>query len=207
LLRVLQERRVERLGGRKSTDLDVRVIAATNRNLRTEVAEGRFREDLMFRIDVLSLHIAPLRERPEDVIPLTQRFIQRYAPQEDGQDLLTEQARSALLAHDWPGNVRELENAVQRALVLRNGLFIQPQDFGLPEPEGEIARVEAPVEEVDGKAALRAKGKWAEYEHIIEAIRSCGGHKGKAAERLGITPRALRYRLKAMRDQGIDVDA
>ena len=116
LLRVLQEQRVERLGGHKEIALDVRIIAATNRDLSEEVAQGRFRADLMFRLDVLALHISPLRERPDDVLALAHRFIRQYAPQEDADGLLTEQACQALLQHDWPGNVRELENTLQRAL-------------------------------------------------------------------------------------------
>src|SRR5690606_37558354 len=130
-LRVLQEQRVERPGGRKELALDVRIIAATNRDLQREVAEGRFRADLMFRLDVLPLHISPLRERKEDVLPLVRRFIAKYAPQDADENLLTAEACRALLQHDWPGNARELENTVQRALVLRHGPFIQPQDPGL----------------------------------------------------------------------------
>jgi DNA-binding NtrC family response regulator len=208
LLRVLQEHRVERLGGRKEIALDVRIVAATNRDLQSEVAAGRFRADLMFRLDVLPLHISPLRERKEDILPLVRRFIRQYAPMEAYDNLLTEPARRALLAHDWPGNVRELENTVQRALVLRNGLFIQPQDLGLSVPQGDeplaLALVESPVRE-DGRAALRASGKWAEYQHVLDTIRRFDGHKTKAAQSLGMTTRALRYRLTAMREQGVQV--
>lgn len=214
LLRVLQEQRVERLGGHKEIPLDVRIIAATNRDLQQEVAEGRFRADLMFRLDVLPLHICPLRERKDDVLPLARRLIRKHAPHEQRDDLLTPAACDALLAHDWPGNVRELENMLQRALVLRNGLFIQPQDLGLSLP---AAHAGAPMKslagdmsadlnaEMCGKAALRASGKWAEYQHVIDTIRRFGGHKTKAAESLGMTPRALRYRLTAMREQGVQI--
>ena len=209
LLRVLQEQRVERLGGRKEIQLDVRIIAATNRDLQVEVAEGRFRADLMFRLDVLPLHITPLRERKEDVLPLAHRFIRQYAPQEQHDNLLTEDACRALLAHDWPGNVRELENTLQRALVLRNGLFIQPQDLGLAAPAAPapsaLALAQPPGAEGGGKAALRASGKWAEYQHVIDTIRRFDGHKTKAAKSLGMTPRALRYRLNAMREQGVQI--
>lgn len=208
LLRVLQEQRVERLGARKEVELDVRIVAATNRDLQAEVAEGRFRADLMFRLDVLPLHIAPLRERKEDVLPLAYRFISKYAPQEQSNRLLTEDACRALLAHEWPGNVRELENVLQRALVLRNGLFIQPQDLGLQAPAGNALKPAAPQPipfEGGGKAALKASGKWAEYQHVIDTIRKFDGHKTKAAESLGITPRALRYRLNAMREEGLQV--
>ncbi|WCR46569.1 sigma-54 dependent transcriptional regulator [Stutzerimonas stutzeri] len=208
LLRVLQEQRVERLGGRREIELNVRIIAATNRDLQQEVAEGRFRADLMFRLDVLPLHISPLRERKEDVLPLARRFISKYAPQEAHDELLTEDACRALLQHDWPGNARELENTVQRALVLRNGLFIQPQDLGLAVPAGMPARSERPLALAaeNGKAALRASGKWAEYQHVIDTIRRFDGHKAKAAASLGMTSRALRYRLNAMREQGIELN-
>lgn len=207
LLRVLQEQRVERLGGRKEIALDVRIIAATNRDLQAEVAAGRFRADLMFRLDVLPLHISPLRERKDDILPLVRRFIRQYAPQEAHDNLLTADASRALLAHDWPGNVRELENTVQRALVLRNGLFIQPADLGLAAPEAIVVRDERPTPlfAEGGKAALRASGKWAEYQHVLDTIRRFDGHKTKAAESLGMTTRALRYRLNAMREQGVHV--
>lgn len=206
LLRVLQEQKVERLGGHREIPLNVRIIAATNRDLAQEVAEGRFRADLMFRLDVLPLHISPLRERKEDVLPLARRFIRKHAPQELRDDLLTEQACEALVAHDWPGNVRELENMLQRALVLRNGLFIQPKDLGLRAVEQPSTTLPVPeLTDMSGKAALRASGKWAEYQHVIDTIRRFGGHKTKAAESLGMTPRALRYRLNAMRQQGVHV--
>lgn len=206
LLRVLQEQKVERLGGHKEIPLNVRIIAATNRDLQLEVAEGRFRSDLMFRLDVLPLHISPLRERKEDVLPLARRLIRKHAPHEQRDDLLTQAACDALVAHNWPGNVRELENMLQRALVLRNGLFIQPQDLGLVSPQEDIAQPVALMDpDISGKAALRASGKWAEYQHVIDTIRRFGGHKTKAAESLGMTPRALRYRLTAMRQQGVHI--
>ena len=208
LLRVLQEQRVERLGGRREIELNVRVIAATNRDLQKEVDEGRFRADLMFRLDVLPLHISPLRERKDDVLPLARRFIRQYAAQDAGHELLTEDACRALLAYDWPGNVRELENCLQRALVLRNGLYIQASDLRLNLPANALAGAPqrlAPTPAEDGKAALRASGKWAEYQHVIDTIRRFDGHKTKAAQSLGMTPRALRYRLTAMREQGVQI--
>ncbi len=214
LLRVLQEQKVERLGGRKETRLDVRIVAATNRDLQQEVAAGRFRADLMFRLDVLPLHIMPLRERKEDVLPLARRFIRQFAPREQPDKLLTDAACRALLAYDWPGNVRELENILQRAMVLRNGLYIQPQDLGLDVPPEHAAQQIsavpsgsefAPSDGGGGKAALRASGKWAEYQHVMDTIRKFDGHKTKAAKSLGMTPRALRYRLNAMRKQGMPV--
>ena len=206
LLRALQEGTIERLGGGRTITVDVRIIAATNRDLQLEVAQGRFRADLMFRLDVLPLHISPLRERKEDVLPLARRFVAKYAPQEAGEELFTSDACRALLQHDWPGNARELENTVQRALVLRNGLFIQPQDLGLAAPaQAEVRTERLPLPNAEtGKAALRASGKWAEYQHVIDTIRKFDGHKTKAAASLGMTSRALRYRLNAMREQGIE---
>ncbi|WP_190324577.1 sigma-54-dependent transcriptional regulator [Pseudomonas profundi] len=209
LLRVLQEQRVERLGGQREITLNVRIIAATNRDLQQEVAEGRFRSDLMFRLDVLPLHILPLRERKEDVVPLARQFIRKYASDENEQHLLTHEACLALMHHHWPGNIRELENTVQRALVLRNGLFIQPCDLGLAIPEGVTLAPQmagSPLRIVEsGKAALRATGKQAEHQHVIDTLLQCSGHKTRTAERLGMTPRALRYRLNAMREQGVDI--
>lgn len=201
LLRVLQEQRVERLGATRETRLDVRVIAATNRDLSVEVAQGRFRADLMFRLDVLPLHITPLRERPEDVLALARRFITQYAPHEHDECLLTPSACQALLQHTWPGNVRELENTLQRALVLRKGLFIQPHDLGLGACPAPVIAMAVP----QGKTALRATGKWAEYQHVLDTLRKFDGHKSKAAQSLGMTPRALRYRLSAMREQGVPI--
>lgn len=201
LLRVLQEQKVERLGGQREIDLDVRVIAATHRNLRVEAEQGRFRADLMFRLDVLALHIAPLRERRDDILLLAERVIQRYAPGENADQLLTTATRQALLGHPWPGNVREPENCLQRALILRNGLFIQPADLALGGPS---TACEAPPAAVaDGRAALKASGKWAEYQHVLDTLRRFDGHKSKTACSLGMSPRALRYRLSAMRAEGL----
>lgn len=201
LLRVIQEQRVERLGAQRDIALDVRIIAATHRDLRKEAEEGRFRADLLFRLDVLALHIAPLRERHDDILLLAERFIERYAPGESAAQVLTMQARQALLAHTWPGNVRELENCLQRALILRNGLFIQPRDLGLSASQPEPALPDPGS--THGRAALKASGKWAEYQHVIDTLRRFDGHKSKAAHSLGMSPRALRYRLSAMREQGV----
>jgi two-component system response regulator FlrC len=207
LLRVLQEQKVERLGGHREIALDVRIIAATNRDLAQQVEQGLFRADLMFRLDVLPLHISPLRERRDDILPLARHFVQQYAGSDGHLDLLTADACRALLAHHWPGNVRELENCLQRALVLRNGLYIQAQDLGLALPAALPASLPSavPSELGSGKAALRASGKWAEYQHVLDTIRRCDGHKSKAAASLGMTPRALRYRLNAMREQGVQI--
>lgn len=132
LLRVLQEREVERLGGRKSIQLDVRVIATTNRDMRKEVAEGKFREDLYFRLSVLPLQWAPLRDRKEDILPLAEALLKRHAQKQRRSHVsLGEGARQTLLQYLWPGNVRELDNVMQRALILQPGGVIQAEDLGL----------------------------------------------------------------------------
>lgn len=134
LLRVLQEREVERLGGRKTIQLDVRVIATSNRDMRRQVAEGKFREDLYFRLSVLPLQWAPLRDRQGDIIPLAFSLLQRHAEKQYRKGvILSQSACQTLLNYPWPGNVRELDNVMQRALILQSGATIHPQDLGLIE--------------------------------------------------------------------------
>ena len=132
LLRVLQEREVERLGGRKTIKLDVRVIATSNRDMRSEVAAGKFREDLYYRLSVLPLQWAPLRNRVEDIIPLAEKILHKHAQKQNrGRVSLSSSAQQALLGYSWPGNVRELDNVMQRALILQIGTAIQAEDLGL----------------------------------------------------------------------------
>ncbi len=132
LLRVLQEREVERLGGRKTIKLDVRVIATSNRDMRSEVAAGKFREDLYYRLSVLPLQWAPLRNRIEDIIPLAEKILHKHAQKQNrGRVSLSSSAQQALLGYSWPGNVRELDNVMQRALILQIGTAIQAEDLGL----------------------------------------------------------------------------
>ncbi len=130
LLRVLQEREVERVGSHKAIQLDIRVIAATNKDLREEVQKGTFREDLYYRLDVLPLHWPPLRERKEDILPISQFFIGKY--QDGSRCHLSQDAIAALSQYHWPGNIRELENVIQRALVMRHGDYITAHDLMLP---------------------------------------------------------------------------
>jgi len=209
LLRVLEQRTIEPLGSNESRELSLRVVAASKIDLGNPAQRGDFREDLYYRLNVVTVSIPPLRERKEDIPLLFAHFMQRAAAR-FGIEVpqLSPQVSRYLFQHDWPGNVRELENTVQRALVLRNGLFIQPQDLGLAAPAPLEARLEKPlaVAVENGKAALRASGKWAEYQHVIDTIRRFDGHKAKAAASLGMTSRALRYRLNAMREQGIELN-
>lgn len=136
LLRVLQEREVERLGGRKCIVLDVRVIATTNRDMRQQVVDGKFREDLYFRLSVLPLQWAPLRDRKEDILPLAQSLLQRHAAKQHRTGVyLSDEAQQLMLQYPWPGNVRELDNVMQRALILQAGSTIAPEDLGLQAAE------------------------------------------------------------------------
>lgn len=202
LLRVLQEKEVERLGSHRLIPLDVRIIAASNRDLRELVAKGEFREDLYYRLDVLPLSWPALRERPEDIQPLAEFFLRRHAPSAGYH--LTQEATGCLLAYHWPGNVRELENVIQRALVMARGLHILPADLMLPAlmsaaNDHENLRFIAP----EGLSETR---RHAEFRYVLDALRSCDGHRAKTAAALGMTTRALRYKLAAMREQGIDVE-
>ncbi|MBY6185934.1 sigma-54 dependent transcriptional regulator [Marinobacter hydrocarbonoclasticus] len=198
LLRVLQEREVERLGAHRGIALDIRIIAATNQDLRQAVAEGRFREDLFYRLDVLPLKTVPLRERREDILPLAEHFLGQYG---DGSRChFSDAARQVLLAHDWPGNVRELENTVQRALVMRRGSALQVAELGLPET-AQSATV--PMETESG---LKASKRQAEFQYIVDVLRRFDGHRSRSADALGMTTRALRYKLAQMREQGWDID-
>ena len=209
LLRVLQEGEIERLGAEATRKVNVRMVTATNVDLEAAVAQGRFRRDLLYRLNVYPICIPPLRERSADIEPLARHLLARFMALHNKRlSGLGDRALQALMRHDWPGNVRELENCLQRALILRNGLYIQAQDLGLSVPVSstpEQAPRLQPQALEGGKAALRASGKWAEYQHVIDTIRRFGGHKTKAAESLGMTPRALRYRLNAMREQGVQI--
>lgn len=196
LLRVLQEREVERIGGSRTISLDVRVLATTNRDLRRHVADGRFREDLYYRLNVFPLHLPPLRERRGDIVPLAKRAIARHADAAAGLPVLTRDAAAKLVAHDWPGNVRELENLIQRALILRQGASLTAEDlvFEASVEAAPAATAESPLQE---------NLKEREHRLIIDALRASGGSRSAAAERLGISPRTLRYKLARMREAGI----
>ena len=207
LLRVLQERELERLGGDKVIDLDVRVIATTNRNLVEEVAEGRFREDLYYRLNVFPLHLAPLRERRADILPLAELFLSKYQPA-DRPLKLDIAAAEKIRRATWQGNVRELENCIQRAAILSqpDGL-VREEDVAMTAPllNAELAHDEALPE--DPQARLDGDLKQREHELICEALEASGGKKKEAAERLGISPRTLRYKLARLRECGVALPA
>jgi Transcriptional regulator containing PAS, AAA-type ATPase, and DNA-binding domains len=208
LLRVLQEREVERLGGRAPIALDVRVIATTNRRLREEVAAGRFREDLYYRINVFPLVLEPLRARRDDILPLAMQLISARCPPGERIPALSAEAAHLLLTYSWPGNVRELDNLVQRALVLVNGPVIGPEHIQFEPALEPAAQTPAKTPAREQPAGSLADSlEQAERALILEALRESRGCRRAVAERLGISPRTLRYKLARLREEGIDVPA
>ncbi|WP_409320376.1 sigma-54-dependent transcriptional regulator [Pseudomonas alloputida] len=208
LLRVLQEREVERVGGRKPISLDIRVLATTNRDLAGEVAAGRFREDLYYRLSVFPLAWRPLRERPGDILQLAERLLARHVTKMKHAPVrLSPAARACLQAYAWPGNVRELDNALQRALILQQGGVIEAADFCLAGAIPLSAGTEPSLEVVADAGGLGDDMRRHEYQMIIDTLRAERGRRKEAAERLGISPRTLRYKLAQMRDAGFDVEA
>lgn len=215
LLRVLQEREVERVGARKPIQLDIRVIATTNRDLAGDVAAGRFREDLFYRLSVFPLAWRPLRERPADIVPLAERLLNKHVNKmKHAQARLSAEAQACLINYPWPGNVRELDNAIQRALILQQGGLIQPQDFCLAMGAGSVPMpsLATPTVVAESAPAEAAGGlgddlRRREFQMIIDTLRAERGRRKEAAERLGISPRTLRYKLAQMRDAGMDVEA
>jgi two-component system response regulator FlrC len=228
LLRVLQEREVERVGARKPILLDIRVLATTNRDLAGEVAAGRFREDLFYRLSVFPLAWQPLRERTADILPLAERLLAKHVNKMKHSAVqLSAEARACLVSYAWPGNVRELDNAVQRALILQQGGVIEAQDFCLAGPvtcaplparsvpAAGVAAATLPTAHVcvtgdgaghDSGNALGDDLRRREFQMIIDTLRAERGRRKEAAERLGISPRTLRYKLAQMRDAGMDVE-
>jgi two-component system response regulator FlrC len=198
LLRVLQEREVERLGGRTPVSLDVRVLATTNRNLRGEVAAGRFREDLYYRLNVFPLTTAPLRERRDDVLPLAMHVLNARCRPGERIPALSAEAAHVLLTHSWPGNVRELDNVMQRAVILANGPVIQADHIHV-----EASALAVAV--ADPSSALSDSLSAAERDVILEALRTDNGNRQAVAKRLGISPRTLRYKLAKLREAGVEV--
>ena len=197
LLRVLQERQYQRVGGTATLEADVRLIAATNLDLERAVADGRFREDLYYRIAVFRIHLPTLRERGEDVLLLADHFVhdlgakmERPAPRFSGE------ARELLLAHSWPGNVRELQNAIERALILAEGALILAEHLGIvgrPLREATIPAVTAaPTEDETAMSTIAAQ----ERRMILEVLQRTHGHKERAAAILGLTRFQLYGRLK-----------
>lgn len=236
LLRVIQEREVERVGGRKTISLDVRVLATTNRDLKEYVAEGKFREDLYYRLSVFPMQWKPLRERALDIVPLAERLLNDHIKKMKLAPITFDSSAKAAMQHyDWPGNVRELDNAVQRALILQQGNVITGTDLCLDSGSGQnfgsdtmvmsspAGIFEQPasshegltiaeggmteLNETDGASVLGQDLKQREFKIIIDMLKKENGRKKQTAEKLGISPRTLRYKMARMRECGIDLDA
>lgn len=232
LLRVLQEREVERLGSRKSIKLDVRVLATSNRDLRQYVEEGNFREDLYYRLNVFPIAWPPLCERTGDIIPLAEHLLKRHCCKcGQAAPLLTQEAAEKLTHYRWPGNVRELDNVMQRALILCHQGVIEAGDILLEgvdwndagslqnlvagcdavppsiQPQAVSNRAEPyrPESAPASADSLGSELRDQEFAIILDTIRACEGRRKDVAERLGISPRTLRYKLAKMRDAGIDI--
>jgi DNA-binding NtrC family response regulator len=195
LLRFLEEKEFERVGGNRTFKVDVRIVAATHRDLQKKLADGTFREDLYYRLNVIELHIPALRERAGDIPVLATHFLKRFADQ-NGKDIrgFTDDALALLLRHQWPGNVRELENAVERAVVLSTEPMLGPAYFPtlrraaetVSSPDGEGPRVSIP-----GSTMAEL-----EREAILRTMEAVGGSTSRAAELLQISPRKIQYKLK-----------
>ena len=191
LLRVLQEREFERVGGNKTINADVRVMAATHRDLERAMREGTFREDLYYRLNVVTIQIPPLRERREDIPLLLDHFLRKFA-EKNRRDVtgLTAAARDALLKYDYPGNVRELENIVERAVLLCRGRVIDAEDLPAPARPGQRSAAEPLPKDLPGVLAD------IERQAIESALERTGGIQTQAAESLGISERVLRYKMR-----------
>ncbi|WP_456434485.1 sigma-54-dependent transcriptional regulator [Thermosulfuriphilus sp.] len=194
LLRVLQEKTFSRIGGLKEISVDVRVVAATNQDLQRMVNEGRFREDLFWRLNVFAIRLPPLRQRKEDIVPLARHFLRSFA-QKYGKDLrdLSREALEVLLVYEFPGNVRELENIIERAVILAEGPVVTLQDLPHHLAKGQVPKgLDRSLWELPLPLAV----EHLERQRIKEALSLAKGVKTKAAEILGISERVLRYKLE-----------
>ena len=211
LLRVLQEREVERLGGNKLMALDVRVLATSNCNMRKQVKAGKFREDLFYRLNVFPLHISPLRDRPGDITALANKFVAKHLVTTGSVQPqipeIEEDALNKLLDHGWPGNVRELDNVIQRALILRQNDNIGQDDIQFEADLTESGSIMDSEDESfdDLAASLGDDVKHHEHQRILDALKSEMGDRKAVADKLGISQRTLRYKLAKMREDGIPV--
>jgi len=192
LLRFLQEREFQRLGGNRTLHSDVRIISATNRDLKTKVGEGAFREDLFYRLNVVAITIPPLRERKEDLSPLIDHFLRRFSSQNEKEiEGVLPEAKDLLLKYDYPGNVRELENIIERAVVIARGSLVSTRDLPFsaePIPSGREEKIRL--------GTLKDSVEALERKMILVAMEKTKNHQTRAAELLGISERMLRYKLK-----------
>jgi len=205
LLRVLQEKEVERIGGKSAISLDVRVIATTNRNLRKQIDAGKFREDLYYRLSIFPIDLPPLCQRPRDIEPLAQHFISQSRRDDELPIRFSDGAIEQLHMHSWPGNVRELHNTLQRAAILCTSGVIKARDLRFE----TVTEVDDVAESVSAAAEprrhLHDNLQVIEHQLVIDALAAGHGSRKKAAEILGISPRTLRYKLARLREAGISI--
>ncbi|MCG8508520.1 MAG: sigma-54 dependent transcriptional regulator, partial [Rhodospirillales bacterium] len=208
LLRAIQEREIDRVGGKKPVPVDVRIIATSNRDMEKEVAAGTFREDLFFRLNVVNLILPPLRDRPQDILVLARHFIEKYAEANGTPALpLAKEAETLLTSYEWPGNVRELENTVHRAVLLSSGSEIEAEAFGLTvrtRTDG-AAGTEGATAGAGTAGLVGRTVSDVERELIIDTLQHCLGNRTHAANILGISIRTLRNKLKQYMDDGFSV--
>lgn len=209
LLRVLQERELERVGGTRAIALDIRVLATSNRNVASEVAAGRFREDLFYRLNVFPLHLPALRERRDDIAPLARALLARHAARMKRRSPeLSAAAEARLIEHAWEGNIRELDNVVQRALILAPGDVIALEHLYLPAVAAKPASIAVGQVQVQDDVAGTGGGnviREMEKRHILETLKAVGGVRKLAAEKLGMPERTLRHKLQQYREQDTDL--
>jgi len=213
LLRALQEREIDRVGGGKPVKVDIRVIATSNRDLAQGVKDGTFREDLLYRLNVVNLRLPPLRERPGDILALAEHFGRKYAIANGMPERpLSASARQRLLSHRWPGNVRELENAMHRAVLLSSSAEIEEFAIRLPDgapmptsPAAETARAASMAAESVSRGYIGQTVAAVEQQLIIDTLGHCLGNRTHAANILGISIRTLRNKLKEYADAGVAV--
>lgn len=200
LLRVLQEREVERVGGQKPISLDVRILATSNRDMKEEIAKNSFREDLYYRLNVFPLHISPLRERLQDILPLARHFLAVMAGSMDrGNMKFSAAAESALLQYGWPGNTREMENVIQRAVILAQGESVGSEHLHIAANTGVVNMPIAAVEDAELEAPENGL-KTLEKAHIMNMLASVNGSRKLAAQKLGMSERTLRHKLQHYRE-------
>ncbi|MEW5687437.1 MAG: sigma-54 dependent transcriptional regulator [Pseudomonadota bacterium] len=216
LLRAIQEREIDRVGGAKPVKVDIRILATSNRDLAQAVKEGVFREDLLYRLNVVNLRLPPLRERPGDVIAMAEFFVKKYAAANGmAEKPLSAEARRRLAAHRWPGNVRELENAMHRAVLLAIGPEIDENAIRLPDgqplapadPNARTAQAAAAAAETATRSFVGQTVAEMEQTLIIETLEHCFGNRTHAANILGISIRTLRNKLKEYTEAGVSVPA
>ena len=216
LLRALQEREIDRVGGAKPVKVDIRILATSNRDLIQAVKEGSFREDLLYRLNVVNLKLPPLRERPGDIIALAEHFVRKYAAANGVPERpLAGEARRRLVAHRWPGNVRELENAMHRAVLLAAGPEIEEAAIRLPDgqplaaadPHARAAHAASVAAETATRGFIGQTVAEMEQQLILDTLQHCLGNRTHAANILGISIRTLRNKLKEYSEAGVSVPA